>query len=198
MIRFSEAISMIDTANSADPNSIVVAGQSRPSERVYGERMSAMLDTYAPDASEVLRLAARAQHICRWRIPRSDYPMDRSGYLRWRNELKRKHAEWTGEILARCGYGSETIARCGALLRKENLKGDADAQTLEDVACLVFLAHYANDFSLRHDDGKVVDILGKTWKKMSDRGRKAALALPHSDRMRPLLTLALSTVEQTR
>lgn len=195
MNTFSQAVAAIDAANAADPNSVIVDGKGRPAELVYSERMSKMLGLFKPDASEVLALAVRAQHLCRWRIPRTDFEMDRAGYLRWRNELKRKHAEWTGEILTNCGYDAETIARCGALIRKENLKSDAEAQALEDVACLVFLAHYADDFAARHEDAKVVDILQKTWKKMSDAGRAAALALPHSDRMRPLLNRALAPPE---
>ncbi len=111
-----------------------------------------MLDQFDPDAPELLRLAARAQHIRRWTVPRTDYPMDRAGYHRWRNDLKRKHAEWAGEILKSCGYSDAEIARAGALIRKENLRGDAEAQTLEDVACLVFLEHYAADFATKHED----------------------------------------------
>src|SRR3990172_2304193 len=104
MNRFEQAVAMIDDANAADPNRIVVDGAERPAEVVYGVRMSAMLDRLLPDAPEVLRLAARAQHIRRWSVPRSDYPMDRTGYHCWRNDLKRKHAEWAGEILGRFRY----------------------------------------------------------------------------------------------
>ncbi len=139
--------------------------------------MSAMLARIYPDASEALRLAARAQHIRRWEVPRSSYPMDRGGYLRWRKELGRKHAEWAGEILAACGYGEDELARVGSLLRKENLKRDPETQALEDVAALVFLAHYAEDFAARHDPAKVAGILAKTLAKMSDHGKGALATL---------------------
>jgi hypothetical protein len=177
MDRLSSAIAAIDDANSADPNRVTVDGATQPAELVYGRRMTAMLGRVYPEASEALRLAARAQHIRRWEVPRATYPMDRPGYLRWRKDLGRKHAEWTGEILARCGYGEAEIARVGALIRKENLRRDPEAQALEDVAALVFLAHYAEDFAARHETAKVVGILAKTLAKMSDHGREAAAAL---------------------
>lgn len=193
MNRFEQAIAMIDEANAADPNRILVDGAEHPAEVVYGERMSATLDRLLPDAPELLRLAARAQHIRRWSVPRSAYPMDRAGYHRWRNDLKRKHAEWTAEILGRCGYDAAEIARAGALIRKENLRGDTEAQTLEDVACVVFLQHYALDFAAKHEDEKLIEILRKTWGKMSECGRAAALDAPLAAPIRVLLDRALAT-----
>lgn len=178
MDRLSTAIAGIDAANSAAPNRIPLGdGTEIPAELAYGQRMSAMLARVYPDASEALRLAVRAQHIRRWEVPRSSYPMDRGGYLRWRKELGRKHAEWAGEILARCGYGEEEIARVGSLLRKENLRRDPETQALEDIAALVFLAHYAEDFAAKHPPEKVVSILAKTLAKMSEHGKAAAATL---------------------
>ena len=116
--------------------------------------MTAALGRLYPDASEALQLAARAQHIRRWTVPRASYPMDRAGYLRWRKDLKRKHAEWAGDILADCGYAEDEIARVGSLIRKENLKRDAEAQALEDVASIVFLEHYAADFARQARGGQ--------------------------------------------
>lgn len=174
MDRLSKAFAGIDAANGEDPNRIEADGVSVPAERVYGERMSEMLARVYPDASELLRIAARAQHIRRWQIPRDSYPMDRPGYLRWRKELGRKHAEWAGEILAASGYDAEEIARVGALLRKENLRRDPETQALEDVASLVFLAHYAEPFAEKHAPEKIVSILAKTLAKMSEHGRAAA------------------------
>ena len=177
MDRLSTAIAEIDAANSADPNRIPRDGTEIPAELAYGQRMSAMLARIYPDASEALRLAVRAQHIRRWEVPRSRYPMDRGGYLRWRKELGRKHAEWAGEILARCGYGEEEIARVASLLRKENLRRDPETQALEDIAALVFLAHYAEDFAAKHPPEKVASILAKTLAKMSEHGKAAAATL---------------------
>lgn len=177
MTRFDDAIAKIDAANAEDPNKVLVGDAERPAEVVYGERMSAALARLDPQASESLKLAVRAQHIRRWTVPRASYPMDRPGYLRWRKDLQRKHAEWTGAILAECGYGEDEIKRVASLIRKENLKYDAEAQALEDIASLVFLEHYAMDFAAKHEPEKVVSILAKTFNKMSEHGRDAALEL---------------------
>lgn len=191
--RFERALAAIDALNAEDPATIADGGVNRPAELVYGERMSAMLATFAPGAGEPLQLAARAQHLRRWTIPRSDYPMDRTGYLRWRTTLKARHAEWAGEALSACGYGPEEIARVQSLIRKEALKRDSDAQTLEDVACLVFLAYYARDFAAKHDGGKVAEILRKTWAKMSPEAQRAAHALDLDPAVRAAIAHALGT-----
>lgn len=174
MDRFEKATAAIDAANSADPTRVRVDGEDVPAELVYGQRMTAMLTRVYPDAAEALRLAARAQHLRRWEVPRATYPMDRPGYLRWRKDLGRKHAEWAGAILAECGYDDAEVARVGTLLRKENLRRDPETQALEDVAALVFLAHYAADFAAKHEADKVVTILVKTLAKMSEHGKQAA------------------------
>lgn len=192
MTPLTRALAEIDAANSADPTSLTVDALSVPAELLYGQRMSAMLDRIAPDASELLRIAVRAQHIRRWEVPRSSYPMDRPGYLRWRKELGRKHAEWTSEILARCGYDAEDSARVSALLRKENLRRDPETQTLEDTAALVFLAYYAEEFAQKHAADKVIAILIKTLAKMSERGRAAALELDLPAPVRGALDAALA------
>ena len=176
MHRFDKAIAGIDAANSADPNRAESDGRTVPAELLYARRMSEMLDRVYPSASEAVRIAARAQHIRRWEVPRSSYPMDRPGYLRWRKDLARKHAEWTGEVLKTCGYDDVEISRIGALVRKENFRRDEEAQAIEDVASLVFLAHYAAEFAAKHEPEKVVAILVKTLGKMSEHGKAAAMA----------------------
>ena len=175
--RFSEAVSRFDRANAEDPNVELVAGVSAPKELVYARRMSAWLAKLVPDASEPLRLAARCQHIRRWTIPRSQYQTGRDGYRAWRTCLVNFHAETAGEILRDVGYGDSTIRRVQAIVRKERLKADPAVQALEDVICLVFLAHYLADFVSKHDDDMLLGVLAKTWRKMSDEGRGAALAL---------------------
>jgi hypothetical protein len=192
MNRLDAALAGIDAANSADPNRVAIDGTEVPAELVYGQRMSAMLARVYPDASEALRIAARAQHIRRWEVPRSTYPMDRPGYLRWRKDLGRKHAEWTGEILTRCGYDETEIARVGTLVRKENFRRDAEAQAVEDVASLVFLAHYAGDFAAKHEPEKVVTILAKTLGKMSEHGKAAAGSLDLAPGVRSALEAAVT------
>lgn len=194
MTAFQTALTLIDDAHREDPTTLTVAGEARAAELVYAERMSAMLAAFAPDAGEALRLAARAQHLRRWMVPRDRYPMDRAGYHRWRNDLKRQHAASATDLLAASGVDAVTIARTAALIRKDNLKSDPDAQTLEDVACLVFLQHYADAFAAKHRDDpvKMSGILQKTWAKMSDTGRAAALQLPLSAPVRELVAEALA------
>ena len=150
---------------------------SQPKELVYARRMTAALERFAPGASEAVRLAVRCQHVQRWTIPRSTYPDGRDGYRSWRTDLGAFHAETAGAILREVGYDDATIGRISSLLRKERLKADPDVQLLEDVICLVFLEHYLADFSTQHDEEKLVNILRKTWRKMSDSGRSAALTL---------------------
>jgi hypothetical protein len=175
--RLTNVIAAIDAANACDPHTIEVEGQREPAELVYGRRMSDTLARIAPDASEPLRIAVRAQHIERWTSPRKAYPEGRVGYLKWRKDLQEFHSRRVGEIMAGAGYGGESIARVGALIRKERLKSDAEAQMLEDVACLVFLAHYLGDFMGKTDQDKLAGILAKTWNKMSPSGQERALEL---------------------
>ena len=172
--RFEHAVAHFDRANATDPRREPVGGEPQPRELVYARRMTAALERFAPDAPEAVRLAARCQHIRRWTIPRDRYPAGRDGYRRWRTDLGRFHADTAGEILREVGYDDGTIAHVQALVRKERLKADPDAQLLEDVICLVFLQHYLADFAAQHDEEKLTDILRKTWRKMSDRGRSAA------------------------
>lgn len=178
-VKFTAAIKAFDEANADDPNFVEVKGKQWPKELLYGHQMSEWMDRFAPDASEVLRLAARCQHIRRWEIPRDSYPRDRVGYLKWRTELKHMHARAAGEILSKVGYGEDVIVRVHSLLKKERLKSDPETQTLEDVVCLVFLENWFADFAKQHEPDKIVDIVAKTWKKMSTAGHEAALAMAH-------------------
>lgn len=178
--RFQRAIARFDAANAEDPNRDAANGRDRPRELVYAERMTAMLARFAPEASEVVRLAARCQHIQRWKIPRADYPPTRVGYHQWRLRLRDFHAELSATILREAGYDDATIGRVRSLIRKEALKTDAEAQMLEDVVDLTFLESYLDEFVAKHpdyDEAKFVDILQKTGKKMSARGRDAVLAM---------------------
>ena len=190
--RFRAAIERIDAANSEDPNREVWEGQEHPKELLYAQRMSESLEQLAPDAPEVVRLAVRSQHIERWRIPRSEYPKDRQGYRRWRTDLGRFHADRTAVILREVGYDPETIGRVESLLQKKQLKVDPDCQLLEDVICLVFLQYYFADFAKEHDEAKLINILRRTWKKMSSRGQQAALELKLSGPLRTLVEKAIA------
>jgi hypothetical protein len=191
--RLQKAFSLFDELNARDPRRDAVEGTEQPRELVYARRMSEVLDRFEPDASEPLRLAVRAQHIARWTIPRSEYPAGREGYKQWRSRLMQYHAGVAGEILRQVGYDADVAERVGKLIRKQGLKRDAEAQTLEDVACLVFLRHYLEEFAREHPEEKVIEILKKTWVKMSDRAQRAALALDVGEQVKRLVARALET-----
>lgn len=192
--RFKKTLEDFDAINKEDPNQELVNGQSFPKELIYGIRMSEMLMETYPDSGELLRLAARCQHIKRWAIPREDYPMDRKGYLLWRTRLKQFHGEMAGKIMEQNGYSEEDIKKVDDLLNKRRLKTDPETQALEDVICLVFLKYYFKEFIHKHEheESKLVGILQKTWNKMSVKGKEKALSMPHSPEAKDLLNKALS------
>lgn len=191
MSRFDDAIAAMDAAHAEDPNQITLDGKLLAAELRYAQRMSEMLMAVYPDASEELRLAARCQHIRRWELARAAYPAGRAGYLQWRTEEKRRHAIAAADILHGAGYDDATAGRVGQLVRKERLKQDADAQRLEDVACLVFLEDHLADFAPKHSEAKVLDVIVKTWPKMSAAGQQAALKLKLPPVSQRLVQLAL-------
>ncbi|MEL0456733.1 DUF4202 domain-containing protein [Flavobacteriaceae bacterium SZ-1-7] len=190
--RFETAIALIDEKNSEDTNTYDVFGIKYPKELLYSQRMTRKLLQFEPNASKALQIAARAQHICRWKIPRDEYPMDRVGYLKWRETLKKMHAELTAEILNRVGYDDIFIDRVSFLINKKLIKKNEETQILEDTICLVFLDYYFEEFAEKHDDDKLIDILKKTWVKMSDKGHAEALKLPFSDKSLALVKKAIS------
>lgn len=159
---------------------------------MYARRMSQRLSCFAPGADEAVKLAARCQHIGRWEIPREKYPRDRKGYFRWRNEEKDHHARIAEKILRDCGYGDDMIEKVQMLLLKKELFTNADTQLLEDVVCLVFIEFYLEDFASRHDDEKVVDILRKTLRKMSERAKMTASEIHLSEKIHSLIKRAIS------
>ncbi len=181
-----------DAANAEDPYREVFEGQEHPKELLYARRMTAWLEKLAPEASAALRLATRCQHLRRWTIPRDRYPLDLAGYKQWRTTLARFHAETAGQILRDVGYDDAMIERVRSLVQKERLKLDPEAQRLEDVTCLVFLESYFASFARQHDEAKLVDILRKTWKKMSERGREAALGLRLEPELRAIVEKAVA------
>ena len=191
--RLAAAHAAVDAANAADPNSVTDDdGRPVPSELLYGRRMSRWLDRLYPDAPEPLRLAARAQHVRRWEVPRDRYPMDRAGYYKWRVGLYTFHADTAAGLLRSVGYDDATVERVRFLIRKEKLKADPDTQALEDTICLVFLENYFAAFSAKHEPDKVVTILRRTWSKMSPVGHAAALRLPMPPAAGALVTRALA------
>jgi hypothetical protein len=191
--RFERAIAAIDAANADDPNTIVVRGHSRPKEQAHAELMTEWVQRLDPGASDEQLLAARAHHLRRWAVPRSSYPEGRAGYLRWRADLKRRHAEEVGEILAAVGYGDDVVERVAAIIRKDGLRTDAAVQTHEDALCLVFLETQLADVAGQLGDAKTVDVLRKTAAKMSPRGIEVARALDLPPAARELLRVAVTS-----
>lgn len=170
-------IARIDAANAEDPTTERDGDRDVPAALLYGRRMSAALAGFVADPSEPLRIAARGQHVERWRLPRADYPQGREGYLAWRRDQALRHADRLAGFMAAEGYGTPQQDRVGVLLRKQGIKRDPEVQALEDVICLVFLRHYALDFASRHEPEAVERILRKTARKMSAQGRAAVAAL---------------------
>lgn len=186
--RFIATIAAFDAYNSKDPNRYEFgAGISLPRELMYARQMSNRLRHYKPDASEVVHLAARCQHIGRWETPRQTYPDGKAGYHQWRNTLREHHMKLASGIMRQQGYDESVVNRVCSLIDKENLKTDAESQLLEDVVCLVFLEYYFDEFIKKHDDTKVLEILAKTIRKISPKAHDAIKTLTLSDRAQALI-----------
>ena len=192
MTPFQNASAWIDAENAQDPNSEIYQSKTYPKELLYSNRMYERLMDFYPNASEEVQIASKAQHICRWKMPRESYSMDRVGYLKWREDLKKFHANLTAEILKKAGYPQEFIDRVSFLIEKKSLKKDAETQLLEDVICLVFLENYFDPFVQKHDREKMKNIILKTWNKMSEAGHQEALKINYSDANLQLIKEVLS------
>ena len=197
---YQKALALIDAANSADPNRVQADGREWPKELLYSERMSDMLQRYAPEADEAMKLAIRAQHIERWKSPRDAYPMDRIGYLKWRKDLYKIQADTAARLMREAGCDEGSIERARNAVAKKNIKGNPDTQLLEDVTDLVFMEHYMLEFVGKHpdyDEDKWISIIQKTWNKMSDEAHSFVLdgkiELPES--LRPLVLKAVSPAD---
>jgi hypothetical protein len=189
------ALERFRSAHLEDPRSVVVAGVAKPWSVDYHERLAHWVRHFDPDASLPLRLAAACQHIRRWRVPRADYEAGRRGYRKWRADLADMHAQSARDVLAEVGYDEATVARVEDLVRKVGLGRDPEVQTFEDAICMVFFEREYVDLAGKHEDAKVVDILRRTWAKMSQQGREAALELSAGlpDRERHLVEAATSS-----
>jgi len=190
--RFARALQHFDDENAKDPNVEVADGKSWPRELLYASRVYNWVVRLAPNASEALLLAARSQHICRWMIPRKNFPMTRAGYLKWRTELKSFHAQKAGDILREAGYADGIISAVQALNLKNNFPDGAESRVLEDALCLVFLQHQFADLARKTSDDKMINALRKSWNKMTEAARAEALKLPFSENESRLLRLALT------
>jgi hypothetical protein len=190
--RFAAALRRFDEANARDPNREIVQGQPQPRELIYAQWLTAWVRKLAPQASEALRLAARCQHICRWEIPRDSYPLNKPGYLRWRADLKKYHAEKSGQILRAVGYDETTVQRVQELNLKKNHPQDPEVCVLEDALCLVFLEHQFAPLAAKSDDEKMINALKKSWKKMTPAAHAEALKLKFGEREKNLIARALA------
>ena len=171
MDRLQNVLDAIDTANTKDPKT----EDGSPAARLYGERMSQELHRLFPQASENLQIAARGQHIERWTLPRADFPDGRTGYLTWRRELAKHHANRVADLMQAHGYNADDAAETGGMLRKEGIKRDPQVQALEDVICFVFLKWYFAPFAAKHAPDKIERIVEKTARKMSEEARARVL-----------------------
>jgi hypothetical protein len=190
--KFEAALRRFDAENSRDPNREIADGISQPRELLYAQRLTNWVLKLCPDASEALRVAARCQHICRWEIPRSSYPMTRAGYLKWRADLKKFHAQKAGDILKETGYDENTIHRVQDLNLKKNFPSDSETRVLEDALCLVFLEFQLTDLAAKTAEDKTINALQKSWQKMTDAARAEALKLNYTGREKALLQRALN------
>jgi hypothetical protein len=185
---FAGAIRRFDEENGRDPHQ----ENGRPRELLYAERLTGWVLKLRPDAGEALRLAARCQHICRWQSPRENYPMTRAGYLKWRADLKKFHAEKSGAILREMGYDEATITRVQELNLKQNFPADPECRVLEDALCLVFLEFQFAALAAKSEDEKMINAVRKSWDKMTEAARAAALKLEYGDREKKLIERALA------
>ena len=177
--RYEKAIVAFDAMNATDPNFETVGSAREPKELLYAQRMTEMQERFAPDASEAVKLACRAQHIQRWKSPRSDYPMDKKGYMLWRTNLYKFHAETAGNLMKEVGYDEAMIDRVKTIVGKKDLKTNPETQLMEDVVDLCFIEHYMLHFAEQkpdYDEAKWILIIRKTWDKMSDSAHQFALA----------------------
>ncbi|KAK8191306.1 hypothetical protein HDK77DRAFT_115017 [Phyllosticta capitalensis] len=191
---YNKALAAIDAAHALDPKIITKPdGNEIAYELHYANKMTHYLSLRKPEASETLKLAIRAQHLSRWEVPRSEYPMTKLGYFSWRNALKKRQAEHVERICIEAGYSTNDAARVAALVRKEDLRNDAETQALEDVACLVFLDDQFEEYEKAwEDEDKTIGILRRTWAKMTEEGRQLALNIEMEERPKAVLAKALS------
>lgn len=192
MTQLQNVLHAIDTINKADINTTMVDGVSYPKELLYGQYMTACLEQYWPEASELLQIAVRAQHVKRWHLKRDDFAQGKKGYLTWRKELGIFHAATAKTIMLEHGYSEADAETTAAIIRKDNLKSNNESQTLEDVACLVFLQYYFDEFAAKHKEEKIIRIVQLTWRKMSTQGQEIALRLTLPPHLGELVNKALA------
>jgi hypothetical protein len=192
MTKLEQAFELFDAYNKKSPERLVYEEKEYPTEYFYALKLHEWVTKLDPNATESLLLASRCQHIGRWESSRSDYPEGRAGYLKWRSDLARYHAAKATEILTSVGYDTETIDRVRQIVLKQRLKSDPEVQTIENALCLVFLQYQFDDLIAKLNEEKMIDILQKTWAKMSGPGREATATIHFSKEAKDLLGKALN------
>ena len=192
MSKLDKAFKLFDEYNKQDPHIITWNGIDYPAEYFYALQLYNWVKKLAPNASETLLLASRAQHIGRWKISRDTYPSGKAGYYKWRTEVAKFHAEIVNQLMQQAGYNEGTIKKVQHIILKEDLRKDEEVQVMENALCLVFLEFQYEDFITKHDDESVIRILRKTWNKMTEPGRVAALSLTYHERGKNLIMQAIS------
>jgi Domain of unknown function (DUF4202) len=186
------AIARFDEVNAQDPTKVTAQQALRPRELLFAERLEAWVFKLDSNPSPALRLSARCQHLGRFEVPRKSYPEGRVAYLKWRKDLAHFHAEKAGVIMREAGISDEVIEQVRRIQLKQELKQNPDTQTMEDALCLSFLEFELDEFAEKHDDAKVIEILQKSWRKMSPRAHGLALTLPFTGRTLDLVRRATS------
>jgi hypothetical protein len=195
MNKLEKAFELFDAYNQQDPHTVRWEGKTYPAEYFYALQLHNWVKKLEPQAKEPLLLASRSQHIGRWKIPRADYPMNKAGYLNWRSSLAKFHAATAADLMKEAGYNENVIEDVQHIILKKNIKADHEVQVMENALCLMFLEFQYADFRSKHDDEKVLRIIRKSWKKMSEPGREAALHLPYDAQGKALIEKALAGVE---
>ena len=194
--QLTTTLNAIDQLNAQDIHTTLVDGTAYPKELLYSKYMSECLHQYWPQANELLQIAVHAQHIKRWHLKRNEFPDGKQGYLLWRKQLGIFHAQTTKALMLTHGYSENDAEKTACIIRKEKLKSNQDSQTLEDVACLVFLQYYFDEFATKYieknNEAKVIRIVQLTWKKMSTKGHEIALSLDLPEHLTALVNKALS------
>lgn len=190
--RFADAVIAIDTANAADPTSVVVRGSIHPLALVHGQLAAEWVSRLHPDADEAWLLAARAHHLRRWEVPRTDYAAGKAGYLKWKRDQRARHARDVGALLAEVEYGADGTERVQALVRRDHLATDAGSQAVEDAACLVFIETQLAAVATKLDRDHVIDVIRKTARKMSPAALAAVAQIPLGEAETSLLAAALA------
>lgn len=191
MDKLEKAFELFDAFNKQDPGTITWEGVIYPAEYFYAVQLYNWVLKLSPAAGEMLLLASRSQHIGRWKVPRNSYPEGKSAYLRWRTDLAKYHAETAGQLMLQAGYSLEEVKSVQHIIRKEQLRSNPEVQVIENALCLVFLQFQYEDFIFKHDNKKVITIIKKSWTKMTEPGRNAAMTLHFSEKGKALILEAL-------